>query len=248
MDKPTFLYCTWAATATVTPTNSAAGFTPGDILFATEDTTHRFATNGYCVYTIDTGVAITADAFAIIGSALHGQVFSILGDADNSGIWTTVLLNHTLSADSGAAWAAFPAKTFRYWQFVFVNAPSNMEIAHICLCAVSDWPWLEEDWDPDSLTVDGSILLSSSGYFAGGTTQSVMREMPISPGAVTPDEYAVIKAFADTVIRNKRGTFFVPDVSAATVYFGYIDNDTFSAPYRNGLREVAALKFITRAV
>ena len=247
MDKPTFLYCTWPAATTVTPTNSAAGFTPGDILFATEDTTHRFTGAGNNAYIIDAGSTMTADAFAILGNAINGLVIDIDGSANGTD-WTAVLVDKTLSASPLAAWGEFNSAAYRYWRITFASAPSNMEIAHICLCAVNDWPWLEEDWDPDSLTVDGSILLSSSGYFAGGTTQSVMREMPISPGAVTPDEYAVIKAFADTVIRNKRGTFFVPDVSAATVYFGYIDNDTFSAPYRNGLREVAALKFITRAV
>lgn len=258
--NPALLYSTWPAGTTVTANSSAAGYDAADILAATEDTGHRFAAFGVeNSYIIDAGVAISADYLAVLGSPLQWQTLQVWGS--NDGINYTVIgpLAGDVFADNpsgylgatptaAAAWVRFTPSTWRWWKIIFQFAPAHLEINHLALGTLAPWPYFEEDWDADNLTINGEQLMSAAGYYAGGVVQAALRHMALTPGAVTPGEYEVIAAFAAQVIRHQTGCFFVPQVNSATVYFGHLDDKKFAAPLQNGLRQVEPFTFITRAL
>lgn len=249
MTNPALLYSTWAAGATVTVSGgtSAAGSIPGDILAATEDTSHKFAgssiENGFV---IDATTPITADYLALLGPLLAGQIFTIYGTNDLGVAYTTIIESSVLGSDA-AAWITFPVCTWRYWAVVFGDGSSSLEINHIAIGLLEPWPYFNEDWDADNLTVTGEQLVSAGGYYCGGVVQSAQRKMDINPGAVSPSEFEAIAAFADNVIRYQRGCFFAPEIDKATVYFGHIEDRKMSAPRKQGLHHVSPLTFVTRA-
>jgi len=196
------------------------------------------------------GTARNSDGtYTQVMTCFGGGTFKLRANSDFDGDISAVsyaalpVLSHALNA----SWRSCVSATYNHFLVTLYGAPSNLLINHICLDTLVAWPYLEEDWDADGLTVEGEYQISAAGYFAGGTAQMAQRKMPIAPGVVTASEYPTLQAFADEVIRPLAGCFFVPDVTASEVYFGIIEGKSFSAPYKNGAHEVQAMTFVTRA-
>lgn len=245
MGQPAFIFGSYSALAAVTASSSKSGFVGNDILGATEDIGHTPAASGDVSYLIDCATARTCDCFAILGEAFDGLAWEVEG-SDNGSDFTS-LGTGTLSLDLNCAWDSFTSASHRYWRLTLTAAPSNLLVNHICLDTLAAWPYLEEDWDESGLVVEGEYQVSAAGYFAGGTAQKAERKLTIAPGVVTAAEFTTLQAFAAEVIRPMAGAFFVPDVAASAVYFGFIEGKSFAAPFKNGAHEVQAMTFVTRA-
>lgn len=176
--------------------------------------------------------------------------FNIAGDGNFVGTVDNVYYAEipALTAAGSAAWKAFTSGSYRYYKLYFPAMSTGVKVCHAALDLLQEWPYFEEDHDENALTVDGEALVSQAGYFAGGTVTRAMRNFQITPGVVVPGDFLPIADFAETVIRNKLGCFFIPDVDATDVYFGWVEGGEFRAPLKNGAREVQPFTFTTRVV
>ena len=141
----------------------------------------------------------------------------------------------------------FPLTETRGYIIRFWAISASAIINHICLGVEQDFPYLEEDHDPDNLDVDVDHLVSQAGYYCGSSVQSAMRAFPINFGSVIDEEYGPISKLAQEVIQQGAACFFVPDRDEDVVHFGWFDGNEFSAPLKDAMRQVKPLTFKTRA-
>lgn len=249
MAQPAFLYCTYGITADVTATSTLSGTLPADILIPTEDTFHSPSSTSAYSIVIDAGVEITADYIAILGDVLDGVTVEIRGSTDNfSGSDDQVSAGAALSSDLNAAWRTFGSSSYRYWKLNVSGHSTAIKISHACLDELVVLPYFATDWDEESLLIESSNLVSSSGIFIGVNQQNAMQEMALDIGEITAAELVDVKLWRAACIKESNPFFFVPDTSDETkIFYGWLDEPSFSAPFDGALYAVASMAFITRA-
>lgn len=254
MNRPAFLYpnTPYLSSATAAATDSYAGSSPSAMLSATEDTYWRPANvSGAKTVTIDLAEARLVDTLALLGQGLDGVTVEVRASTD--GFITSnvqIVPDTVLVADVNAAWLDLQDEqthVYRYWRLIFSTMGSAFRVAFACLCDRALLPWFEDDIDADSVEADGEHLMSAQGLYLGSPQQNAMRELRLNLGAVTDGEYFVIAHWAARCVATLNPFFLVPDTATPACLFGVVADKRFSAPYRNGLREVQSIRFLTRA-
>lgn len=247
MDKPAFLYSSYGPAASVTATDSYAGTVPADVLDFNEAHFWRPADiSGDKQLSFDLADARAIGHLALVGQGLDGVSLTIEASEDNWSTSETLVADVILESKVNAAWVSLDSRTWRYIRLTFSSFPSTFRVAFASLGQGSSLPWLASDWDPDNISETGDVSVSPAGLFLGTIQHRTMRSLTIELGSITPTEYVEIRRWAIACQQNRSPFFFVPDVSSKDVYYGWIDRGTFSAPLKNGLREVQQLTMITR--
>ncbi len=251
MYQPAVLYTEYAGAVSVTATDSLADSDPEDVLLATEDTWWAPANqSGSKSLIFDFGAGYYYNAIALLGRDLDGVTVEIRGSTDNfSASDFQIKAPTALSAPVNAGWLIAPGSTVRYHKVIFSGFSSDFRVAHVCLDQIRPLPYLSEDFDPDGFDAAGEQLVSSSGVYVGSTLQRTMRELPLDLGQVTDSEYAIIAHWAENRLRRLLPYFFLPEQwTYDTAYFGWNKDGRFSAPLKDGVRTVAPMTFVTRAL
>ena len=252
MDQPALLYTRYLPTATVTASDTFAGTAAADVLHATEDTFWRPADqSGDKTLTFDFGAARTLSRLGLLGNNLDGCVVELRASNDAFAAEDVLLAEAViLSALANAASVAFDPADWRYARLTFKDGfiPSHLRLAWACWGRPAIVPYLEEDFDPESLTAEGEHLVSRQGIYLGSERERTMRTFTLNFGQVTESEFTLLRSWIDDCIGRLNPFFFFPQHTAAACYFCWTAEPKFSAPLRNGLREVAAVRLLTRAI
>lgn len=246
---PAFLFTSYPATASASANDSASGYAAGNILFATEYNGWMPSdTTGDKILTIDLGTAQVVDSIGLAGLGLDGVNCEVRGSTDNFGSSDVQLSATATLSGSIAAWVNFAnLASYRYLKLIFDTMGSDFMVAYACCTAARVMPWLEDGHDPDIYQTTGSHLISPSGVVLGSVQQSTLRDLSLGFGQVNDSDYQKFADWAATCVATLRPWFYVPDSSAAAVYFGWTEASyKFSAPYRSGLRTMAKIPFKAR--
>lgn len=248
MDKPTFLYCNYDTGASVTATDSQAGFLPEDVIYSTEDTYWKpLNTTGTKSLIIDRNETTYFDAVALLGIALDGVTIEARVSTDNFVASDDLLLTRVIESEINSTWFKFSGTEYRYLKLNFSGFDTDFAISFVCPAKIRKLPYLEDDFDPDNMTATGDHMVSASGMYIGFNLQKNMSELKISFGQVTEFEYLDFYHWRQNCIINMSPFFFVPDILENYVYFGWLKDKKFSAPLDRGMRKINTMTIITRA-
>lgn len=254
MAQPAFIYpnSPYLPSAAATATDAYAGTSAQNVLSATEDTYWRPANlSGTKHLTIDLIDTRLIDCLALLGQGLDGATVEVRASTDNFAASNVQIVAPTvLVSQVNAAWLPFDGETahiYRYWRLSFTTLSSAFRVAWVSLADLALLPYFESDPEADSLDIEAEDLISPQGLYLGTAQQSAMRAMSLEFGQVTDAEFFVINHWAGQCLRTKRPFFVVPDTDDTAAYFGWVRDKRFSAPLKNGLREVSSLTFMTRA-
>lgn len=248
MNKPTFIYPCHAPAASVSATDTAAGYAAANILEGTEDTAWKpLNTTGAKTLTITLGTTLEIGQVAILGKNLNGVTITVNGHLGAT--------NYELSA----AAAVTTANDCIYYQFtprevdtislIINGATSTTTIMHVACCRAVSLPYLEDGHDPDAFQSEGTHLISVNGSYLGNTQQRAMMSLSLSFGQVTAGQYTPFEQWADACVKTIRPFFYVPDTDQTTCLFGWTDAKyKFTAPYKNGLRRIGSISFNARRI
>ncbi len=249
MAQPAFLYKTYPSVVSVVASSTLSGFDAEDILIATEDTKHAPDSVVTYNYVFDMGVPYTGDYFAILGANIGSISVEVRGSTDDfSGSDDLISAEATISADVNTAWRSFDTAAYRYWKFIISGHATNVRISNITVSELIVMPYFANDWDDDSLEIESTNLVSSSGVFIGVNQQNSMRNMDLDIGEVTPADLATVLTWVDECIKVSRPFYFVPDIDEDTVYYGWLQSPSFSAPFDGSMHQIQSMRFKTRAV
>lgn len=248
MNKPTFIYTVLDSQASIVATDTASGYAAENVLSAAEDTAWKPAnTTGEKTLEIDFGPSVFQDVgqIAIIGKQLDGVTLSIneLFGAVRDEISAAAVISTT----NNCTYRTFTQASRGNIELVFAGMSSSTEIIYVAICPTVPLPYLEDGHDPDSYTTEGTHLIGTAGTYLGSTQQRSMLTLSLSFGQVTAAQYAYFAAWAEACIKTMRPFFYVPDTDQPECLFGWVDAKyKFSAPYKNGLRKIAAIPFNAR--
>jgi hypothetical protein len=251
--KPAFLYCDYADAATVTATDSLAGTSPTNVLYATEDTVWSPANaTGVKNIVIDLSAASSANSSTFLGVNLNGLSVQVFASSDNFAADSDTLSGVVvLSAQGNVAFLPHTATVKRYIKYSISNPTTALQIAHICPDTLVEQPWLDKDPIAEDLSPTFNNLVSSGGLFLGNNQVNTMRAIEIDFGEVTDSEYtSQIEPWVDACIKVASPFYFLPDsTNTVEIYFCWLeDNEGFRAPLVNGNRTVSAVAAKTRLV
>lgn len=248
MDKPAFLFCNHDDSASVTATDTQAGLDVNDVLYATEDTFWKpLNTTGTKAVVVDRNVTTYFNTLSLLGISLDGVALEIRGSTDNFVASDDQLISGVIVSDINSAWISFSGGEYRYIKLNFTGFDTDFAVSFVCFSELVKLPYLEKDYDPDNMKATGKHMVSSSGMYIGFNLQKNMAEFDIVFGQVTEYEYNYFYNWRQNCIKTMNPFFFVPDVSEDAIYFGWLDNASFSAPLENGMRVMGNIKFVTRA-
>lgn len=248
MDRPAFLYCLHDSGASVTATDSQAGRDPNDVLYATEDTYWKpLNVTGTKALVVDRNVTTFFNTISILGIALSGVTVEVRGSTDNFSSSNVALLTVDIESEINASWFRLPGNEYQYIKLNFSGFDSDLAVSFVCFAELRKLPYLESDYDPDKMEATGEHMVSAAGMYIGFNLQRNMAKYELKFGAVSEIEYNDFYDWRQNCVRNMNPFFFVPDVSEASVHFGWLDNASFSAPLDKGLRTISPISFMTRA-
>lgn len=246
-EQPAFLYSTYAPTATVTASTSAAGYSASDILQADENNGWKPLNTSPTTLTIDLGSAITTDHIALVGTSLSGVLVSLAG-ADNAGMTgSVVLVAETAIASNGESWLKYATASHRYLQVTVSAHSTAFQIKHMVVGLLAPLPFMEDGFCPNPIQAEGQHLVSYAGLFLGSVTQRVIRPFTIPFGQVDAVEEVAFSNWKAACVETSQGFFFVPDTASATCYFGYVDKKWKYEPVmKMGMATIPKIPFTAR--
>ena len=245
MEQPSFIYANYPVGATVTGQQLAAGQTAADVLQPDEDTFVSPAVN-YLTLTFDMLAPYAVGCFAVAGEMLDGVNMELRGSSDNF-----VSSNNVISVGSAvigdvAVWRAFNLIAYRYYRLT-VTATSATRLYHVALAPLYLFPWMDDGADLDKFQTESTFLISPRGHFLGAQKNKTELKLSLNWGQVTEAEYVLFEAWAISCVQTPRPFFFIPDTGSTVCRFGYTDPKyAFSAPMKNGLRNLATIPFTAR--
>jgi hypothetical protein len=249
MNKPTFIYPTHLTTATATATDTATGYDAANVLEGAEDSAWRPSnTSGQKSITITLGGMLPIGAVAILGNYLNGVTLEVRGSTN--GFATSTVISAAAVISSSAfitAWRGFTENYYTHIRLTFAGFSASFDVAHIACCRAVPLPWLEDGHDPDSFQATGTHLIGTAGTYLGCTQQNTMRTLSLEFGQIPNSQYEAFQFWAEYCVMTMRPFFYVPDISQAECYFGWVDAKyKFSAPMKSGARKIAAIPFSGR--
>ena len=251
MNQPAFIHCAYAATASASATDTATGYAPADALIATEDPGVAWKpanTTGAKSYTIYLDGPQVIDCLALLGRGLNGITLEVRGSTDNFSTSNVQLSAGAALVGSCIAWRKWTNSTaYRCIRLNFSGFGSDFLLMYACPTQLQPLPYHADGHDPDVIQAETKHLLSPQKMFLGTTQQNATRPLSLDWGQLTDAEYAPFAAWADNCVATSRPFFYVPDIDQSTVYFGWTDEKyKFSAPYKNGLRDIGKIPFTAR--
>ena len=250
MNRPAFIYAAYLPGTTVAATDTAAGYAPADVLEGCEDSGWKpVDTTGSKSLTLDLGGAFLVGALAMTGEYLNGVTLEVRASSDNFALSDVQVSPPASIVNFTTAWRNWSAGTWRYWRLIFSGIGASFLLHHVALGPFEPLPFHGDGHDPDTFGAEGDHLVSVSGYYLGNSQRRAMRAISLGFGQVTADEYVLFQRWADVCVRTLRPFFYVPDTDGTDCLFGWIDAKyKFSAPYKNGLRDMAKIPFNARVV
>jgi hypothetical protein len=248
--RPSLLYpnTPYLGTATATATDSYTGTTPAAVLSAREDTYWRPANaSGSKMLTIDLGAARIVDALGLVGEGLSGAVLTLETSLDGAS-WSAAVSAANLFSPVNAAHVTFTSRLAQHLRLTFSAFGSTFRVAWVCACDVAEFPYFEQDYDPENVSEAGEAMTSPGGLYLGNLQWRTMRELSLAWGTLLDGEMVVVRQWVEQCIRTGRPFLLVPDLAGAEVYFCWQEKPKFSAPRAiNGLFEIEPIKVLTRA-
>ncbi|MDD2365178.1 MAG: hypothetical protein PHN84_03345 [Desulfuromonadaceae bacterium] len=250
MNKPSFIYATHLNTATASATDTATNYDIANILEGCEDTAWRPAdTSGAKTITIALGGILPIGQVAVLGQYLNGVTMEVRGSDDNFISSDVQLSAPTVIGTSEfiTAYRRFTEGLYSHIRVIFSGFAASFEIQFIACCRAVSLPYLEDGHDPDVFQAEGSHLVGVAGTYLGATQRNTMRSLSLSFGQITAGQYPPFQLWAEYCVMTMRPFFFVPDIDQPECYFVWVDAKyKFSAPYRNGVRKLAAIPLTGR--
>jgi hypothetical protein len=250
MNRPAFIYATHLNAATVTATDTAAGYAAANILEGCEDTSFKPAnTTGSKSITIALGGLLPIGSVAILGQYLNGVTLEVRGSTDG------FVSSDVLLSDAAAIVTSAYVSTFRRWteadyshiMLTVSGFSSGFEIQYVACCRDSVLPYLEDGHDPDAIQPEGTHLIGTAGTYLGATQQRTMRSLSLDFGQVTSSQYNRFQLWAEHCVLTMKPFFYVPNIDNQECLFGWVDAKyKFSAPSKSGGRKIAAIPFTGR--
>jgi hypothetical protein len=237
MNKPLLIYASYLPTASVTATDSAAGYDPNDILQAEEDNVWRPANaSGPKVLTFDLGNPQAMGCLALVGENLNGVTLEIRASADNFVTSDIQICAATTINDFIATWRSWGNITYRWWRLVFTGMSPSFALAHAAFCHFDLLPWFADGMSIDAYQTTGTQLVSPDGRFLGSNRQRTMRLIDLIWGKVTDAHFLLFQPWGEYCIHGLSAFFLVPDSSQGACYFSWINDPKmiFKAPRTNG--------------
>lgn len=245
MNRPSFIYPIHLTTATVTATDTAAGYAAANVLEGTEDTSWRPAnTTGSKSLTIALGGLLPIGQVAILGNYLNGVTLEVRGSTDNFSASDVQLSAESVISSSAftTAWRKWTEAYYSHIKLIFTGFAGSFEVQHVACCRAVPLPYLEDGHDPDVFQPTGSHLIGVAGTYLGATQQNTMLQLTLNFGQITSGQYLPFQLWAEYCVMTMRPFFYVPDIDQPECYFVWVDAKyKFSAPYKNGVRKLAAI-------
>lgn len=249
MNKPAFLYYVFDDLASATATDSQTGFDPEDVLYATEDTYWKpLNVTGTKDLIIDRNETSYFNTIALLGIALNGVTVEARVSTDNFVASDVFLFSRVIESSINATWIPFSGSEHQYLKLRFTGFDTDFAVSFVCPADATILPYLEKDFDPDSMEATGEHLVSSSGMYIGFNLQKNMAEFTLSFGQVTQFEYNEFYDWRQNCIKQMTPFFFVPDIQENDVYFGWLKDKKFNAPLIEGMRSIGVFVIVTRAL
>lgn len=245
MDQPAFIYDT-GAVASIEIFPESGIYTATDILQPDE-------LNGWkpdltiAILTFDFGSATAINCFALAGDNLDGISVEVGGSTDNFNTSDVQVSAPAALSGTTAAWRSFTTASYRYWRIIFSTPGSAITIYHAVLQELAQLPYMDDGVGITPLTADSKALVSEQGYHLGTVVNKVQRKFKLKFGQVDDTELAVFTAWAEAVIPEGKGFFFIPDTAASGCYFGILDDKFNWDPTADkGLHKIPTIPFTSR--
>lgn len=250
MLQPLFIYADYLPAAAVTATDTATGYAAADVLQAHEDSSWKPANiTGAKSLTFDLSTALSRGAIAVAGEYLNGVTFEVRASTDNFATSDVQISAPAAISSYTTSYRLFANSIYRYWRLIFTDMGASTEIYHVAIQKQDLLPWHENDPAPEAYKTEGSHLVSPDGHYLGATQTRTMRNLELDFGLILDAEYVIFQRWADSCVKTLRGFFYVPDSSQAACHFGWADAKyVFKAPYKNGMRDLAAIPFVSRVI
>ena len=249
MLSPLFVYGDYHAQAAVTATDSKTGTFPVDILQAEEDNCWRPANvTGSKILTFDFYLQKNIGAIGIVGDYLNGVSVSVYGSNDNFASQNVQLLAPVTMVEYQANVFTWTNRTYRYACVIFSGHGLSFAVAHVAFCNYAPLPFLNDGLDPKAYKTEGEHIISPEGIYIGSHKSRTMLNVTLDFGQVTSVEFIDFQAWADVCLKGLKAFFYVPDSSSTNCYFVWSDKPSFSATWKNGLRNVGQITLTGRVV
>ena len=252
MLNPAILYRNTANyNMSVVASGTKTGLTSAAVLRATED--EYWLPDDINIdqtLTLDMGVAVSADGFALAGEKLNNVTIEVRGSTDNFSTSNVLISAASTGGSDNALYRLFKStQYFRYWKVIISGLTSTSKVYHVLPVNVGQLPYLQDDPDVDGFKINSEVLQAQNGAYLGSVITSRMRNIKLNWGVVTEQEYAIFSIFAEECLLNSHPVWFIPDVSEQKCIFGWFDSkSSFSAPYDKGMRKLQTLSFNARVI
>ncbi|MBA7559888.1 hypothetical protein ES708_01506 [subsurface metagenome] len=223
--KPKILYDSLLERATLSATDTAAGYDVDNITDLRPYTLHVFNAAGTKYITADYGPDVSADCLAIAGHNLGtaGATVSVEYSSDNFSADTNEALAGFQPSDDLALMKGFTSAEAPYWRIKIVTAAVAAQIGVALLGEILTFErWPQSRFDPDALKIVASSETSKAGNMLGATLQYVTRNISLSFANITPTWIAnTFKPAWDAHLELLKPFFFAWDITnhATEVYF-----------------------------
>lgn len=246
MDQPLLIYGDYAKDAIVTLANAAANQIGADVLQANEDTYVSPADTTLTI-TIDLLSPVSCGCIALAGENLNGILLELRGSTDNFSSSNVAVSASSALSGNISAWRPFTPASYRYWRLVITGATTATRIYHVALSPAYLLPFFEDGADLDSFSSTTTQIVSPQGHLLGIQTNKTERKIPLNWGQVDDGEYLPFWAWAMSCVFRPQPFFLVPNSAQSLCIFGYTEaNYKFSAPMKNGMRDIATIPFTSR--
>lgn len=250
MNRPSFIYSAYLATAAASASDTASGYDAAYVLEACEDTGWRpVDTTGSKTLTIALGASVPVGQVALLGACLNGVVWEVRGSTDGF-VASDVQLSSPAVMSTGtfiAAYRQFAEGAYSHVRHIFSGMGASFEIMHVATCRSVTLPWLADGHDPDAFQAEGTHLVGVAGSYLGATQQRCMKTINLDFGQITSTEYVTLQLWGESCISTMRPYFYVPDTSQPECWFGWTEAKyKFSVPWKSGVRKLAAIPFTAR--
>ncbi|OHD20433.1 MAG: hypothetical protein A2Y38_26360 [Spirochaetes bacterium GWB1_59_5] len=250
MSRPSFIYPTHLNIATAAATDTATGYAAANVLEGCEDTAWRPSdVTGAKSVIIALGGLLPIGQVAVLGQYLNGVSLEVRGSTDGF-VASDVALSAAAVINSSAfvtGWRSFGEGSYSHIKLIFADMGASFEVQHIACCRAVTLPFLDDGYDPDVFQSEGTHLIGVAGTYLGATQQRSMRSLSLNFGQIPSALYPAFRLWAEYCVMTMRPFFYIPDTALPECYFGWVDAKyKFSAPFKNGLRKLAAIPFTSR--
>lgn len=192
---PKLLYDNRFADATVTATDTAAGFFAASIADWRGYTFWQGASAGQKYLTVNCGSAKSADCLAILGHNFFTADADLTVDSSTDGVTWTPRKTAFTPADDKAVFMSFGTASAQYWRVGINTAAVVAEVAVVCLGVAIEMPdYPDAPYTPFNEEAMFERSRSKAGHILGVTRQYLSE-------AFSPTFSVILKTWVDTYLR-----------------------------------------------